>query len=110
MYMCNNIEYYQPPKTELREPTKEEKSLRQKMIKKYPESFVDKLGRGDWIKVPTIKLEVDKRKAEQRTENFFLGNHVQIDFAQKGNEDYLVLCCQMSGFMQVYRCCNRSTE
>ena len=33
-----------------------------------------------------------------------------VDFAQKGNEDYLVLCCQMSGFMQVCRCRNKSTE
>ena len=43
-------------------------------------------------------------------ENFFPGNRVQIDFAQKGNEDYLFLCCQMSGFMQVCKCCNKSTE
>ena len=43
-------------------------------------------------------------------ENFFPGSRVQIDFARKGNEDYLVLCCQMSGFMQVYNCRNKSTE
>ena len=33
-YMCNNIEYYQSPKIELREPTKEEKSLREKIKNK----------------------------------------------------------------------------
>ena len=35
------------------------------MINKYPESFVKKLGPGDRIKVPPIKLKVEKRKAEQ---------------------------------------------
>ena len=35
------------------------------MINKYPESSVEKLGPGDRIKVPPIKLEVDKRKAKQ---------------------------------------------
>ena len=43
-------------------------------------------------------------------ENLFPGNRVQINFCQKGNDYYLVLCCQMSGFMQVYRCRNKSTE
>ena len=35
------------------------------MINKYPESFVKKLGPGYRIKVPPIKLKVEKRKAEQ---------------------------------------------
>ena len=64
-YNCNNIEFYQPPKSELKEPTKEEKSLRDKMINEYPENFVEKLGLEDRIRVPPIKFEIDKRKAEQ---------------------------------------------
>ena len=35
------------------------------MIGKYSETFVEKLGPEDRIKVPPIGLEVDKRKAEQ---------------------------------------------
>ena len=43
-------------------------------------------------------------------ENFFPDSRVQIDFAQRGNEDFLGLCCQMNGFMLVYKCRNKSTE
>ena len=63
--MCNDIQYYQPTKSELKEPTKEEKELRDKLVGKYSETFVDKLGPEDRISVPPIKLEVDKRKTEQ---------------------------------------------
>ena len=48
--MCNNIEYYQPAKNSVREPTKEEAMLREKMIKKFPENFVEKLGPIDRVK------------------------------------------------------------
>ena len=37
----------------------------EKIIDRYPENFVEKLGPEDWIKVPPIKLEIDKRKAEK---------------------------------------------
>ena len=63
--MCNDIQYYQPTKSELKEPTKEEKELRDMLVGKYSETFVDKLGPEDRISVPPIKLEVDKRKTEQ---------------------------------------------
>ena len=43
-------------------------------------------------------------------ENFFPGNRVQIDYCEKGNEDILVMVVQLSGFMQCYRCRNKSTE
>ena len=43
-------------------------------------------------------------------ENFYPGNRVQIDFCEKSNEDFLVMMDKMSGFMQVYRCRNKSTE
>ena len=53
------------------------------------------------------KIEIDMSNL---LENFFPGSRVQIDFCQKGNEDYLVMVCQMSGFMQVYSYRNKSTE
>ena len=43
-------------------------------------------------------------------ENFYPGSCVQIDFAERGNDYFVVLCCQMSGFMQVYKTRNKSTE
>ena len=61
---CNSIQFYQPTKTVLKEPTEEERYLRDKLIGKYSETFVDKLGPEDRFKVPPIKLEVDRRPAE----------------------------------------------
>ena len=43
-------------------------------------------------------------------ENFFPNQRVQIDFAEKGSESYLVMCDVMSGFFQVYRVANKSAE
>ena len=43
-------------------------------------------------------------------ENFFPNQRVQIDFAEKGNDNYLVMCDVMSGFFQVYRVANKSAE
>ena len=43
-------------------------------------------------------------------ENFFPNQRVQIDFAEKGSENYLVMCDVMSGFFQVYRVANKSAE
>ena len=40
-------------------------------------------------------------------ENFFPNQRVQIDFAEKGTENYLVMCDVMSGFFQVYRVANK---
>ena len=64
-YMCNSIEYCQPAKKSVREPTKEEAKLREKMIKKFLDNFVDKLGPNDRVNCKPIKLEVDERKAEK---------------------------------------------
>ena len=44
---------------------------------------------------PQKKNEID---ISSLFENFFPGNRVHIDFGQKGNENYLVMVCQMSGF------------
>ena len=33
-----------------------------------------------------------------------------MDFAERGTENFLLMCCQMSGFMQIYKCPQKSTE
>ena len=43
-------------------------------------------------------------------ENYFPESRVQIDYAKKGNDNFLVLCCQISRFIQVYKTRNKSTE
>ena len=60
-YNCNNIQFYQPAKSEIKEPSREENELRDKLIRKYSDTFVDKLGKEDRISVPPIKSEIDKR-------------------------------------------------
>ena len=35
---------------------------------------------------------------------------VKIDYAERGNNNYLVICDHMSGFIQVYKTHNKSTE
>ena len=43
-------------------------------------------------------------------ENFFPNQRVQNNFAEKGLDNYLVMCDVMSGFFQVYRVPNKSAE
>ena len=59
-YQANSIQYYQPTKSDIKEPSKEEKELRENF-----EIFVEKLGKNDRISCPPVSLEVDPRKAEQ---------------------------------------------
>ena len=49
----------------MKEPTEEERQLRERLINTFGSQFVDKLGPEDRIKVPPIKLELDRRRAEQ---------------------------------------------
>ena len=63
-YICNTDQYYKPPKNSVREPSEEEAKLRDQMIKRFPNCFVDKLGPGDRVYCRPVKLEVDERKAE----------------------------------------------
>lgn len=44
-YQANSIQYYQPTKSDIKEPSKEEKELREKLIGKFPDTFVEKLGK-----------------------------------------------------------------
>ena len=88
LYNCNNIQFYTPSKTVLRDPSKEEKQLREKLIDKFSSQFVDKLGPDDRLAVPPIKLEVDKLKEEQtRPTNhikpFDVPYHMREQFSQE---------------------------
>ena len=62
LYQCNTVQYYKPAKSSIREPSEEEAKLREKMIKRFPSCFVDKLGPNDKINCKAIKLEIDERK------------------------------------------------
>ena len=42
-YNCNSRKIFQPTKTELKEPTKKESDLRDKLIGKYSEALVEML-------------------------------------------------------------------
>ena len=64
-YQANYIQYHKPRKSEIKESSREENELREKLIGRYSETFVDKLGKNDRISVPPIRLEVDKRKEAQ---------------------------------------------
>ena len=57
--------FYQPAKNSVREPSEEEAKLRDKMIMKFPDNFVDKLGPNDRVNCKPIVLEVDERKADK---------------------------------------------
>ena len=59
------------------------------------------------ISRPQMKNEVDMSNL---FDNFFPGGRIQMDFAERGTENFLVIVCQMSGFMQIYKCPQKSTE
>ena len=59
------------------------------------------------INRPQMKNEVDMSNLFH---NFFPGGRIQMDFAERGTENFLVIVCQMSGFMQIYKCPQKSTE
>ena len=42
-------------------------------------------------------------------DNFFPNNCVQMDFAEHGG-DYIIMCDQMSGFLQIFKCRNKSSS
>ena len=39
-----------------------------------------------------------------------MGSGGQIDYAEREIDSFLVFCCQMSGFMQIYKTHNNSTK
>ena len=43
-------------------------------------------------------------------DNFYPNQRVQLDFAEKGPDNYLVMCDMMSGFFQVFQVRNKSAS
>ena len=43
-------------------------------------------------------------------ENFIPGQQVEMDYAQKGNQDYLMIVCSLTGYMQAYKTQNKGTN
>ena len=42
-------------------------------------------------------------------ENFYPNQMVEVDFCQKGNKDYLIFACSLTGFIQAYETKNKSS-
>ena len=42
--------------------------------------------------------------------NFYPGQRLQVDYAEKGNNNYLMIVNYVSGFMQAYKTSRKSTE
>jgi hypothetical protein len=43
-------------------------------------------------------------------QNFIPGQQVELDYAQRGNQDYLMIICSLTGFMQAYKTANKGTN
>ena len=43
-------------------------------------------------------------------ENYLPGQLVEVDYAQKGSNDYLMICCSLTGYIQAYRTANKGTD
>ena len=41
--------------------------------------------------------------------NFIPGQQVEMDYAERGNQDYLLMVCSLTGFLQCYKTQNKST-
>ena len=41
-------------------------------------------------------------------ENFYTNQMVQIDFSQKGSQDYFVIACNLTGFIQAFETRDKS--
>ena len=42
-------------------------------------------------------------------ENFYPNQMVEMDFCQKGNKDYLIFACSLTGFIQAYETRNKGS-
>ena len=59
------------------------------------------------ISKPQVANEIDMRDA---FENFYPGEQLNIDFAEKGGQDYMIVVCVLTGFLQVYEVRNKTSE
>ena len=43
-------------------------------------------------------------------QNFIPGQQIELDFAQRGNQDYLMIVCSLTWFFQAYKSANKGTN
>ena len=54
--------------------------------------------------------EANEVSCENIFRNFIPGQQVELDYAERGNQDYLMLVCSLTGFIQSYKTSNKSTS
>ena len=59
------------------------------------------------ISKPQMANEVDMRDA---FENFFPGEELNVDFAEKGTQNYMIVVDILTGYLQVYEIRNKTSE
>ena len=59
------MEYYTKSKPDLKKPSKEAKTLQNKLISKHHHNFVDKLTKNDRLNVKPVELQVNPDKLKQ---------------------------------------------
>ena len=42
--------------------------------------------------------------------NFLLGQRLEVDYTERGNQNYLMIVCVLTGFIQEYKTANTSTS
>ena len=59
---------------------------------------------------PPKQTKRNEISQENIFENFIPGQQVEIDYAQKGSNDYLMIVCSLTGFIQAYKTSNKGTD
>ena len=54
--------------------------------------------------------EGNKISQENIFENFIPGQQVELDYAEKGSNNYLMIVCSLTGFIQAYKTPNKGTD
>ena len=65
VYKVQTMEYYTKSKPDLKKPSKEAKTLQNKLISKHHHNFVDKLTKNDRLNVKPVELQVNPDKLKQ---------------------------------------------
>ena len=65
VYKAQTMEYYTKSKPDLKKPSKEAKTLQNKLISKHHHNFVDKLTKNDRLNVKPVELQVNPDKLKQ---------------------------------------------
>ena len=58
------------------------------------------------------KMSKARQDNEVSFENIFRNfiQQIELDFAERGNQDYLMIVCSLTGFMQAYKTANKGTN